>query len=270
MIKLIASDMDGTLLNSEGELSPEFFEVYELLKKKDIKFVAASGRQYYQLMKSFEPIKDEIYFIAENGTFVRHRSEELYVDSLSPELAKEILSYCLTLTGIYIVVCGKNSAYVNTTDQKILEEFDKYYFRHKVVENLLDLEDEILKIAVLDVRGAEQHSAVPLREKFGSRLQVTVSGPVWIDIYNFGTNKGTAIRLLQQRYGISEEETMVFGDYYNDVELLKSAYYSFAMGNAPEGVKQHARFIAKSNDENGVIQTIRELVLSEDKLDILD
>ena len=67
--------------------------------------------------------------------------------------------------------------------------------------------------------------------------------------------------MIQQKFGITREETMVFGDYFNDVEMLKAAYHSYAMENAPSGVKKHANFIAKSNIENGVLEVIKEVVL---------
>ena len=69
MIKFIATDMDGTLLNSKKELSPEFYDVFEELKKRNILFAAASGRQYYTLAKEFNDIKDDMLFIAENEKF---------------------------------------------------------------------------------------------------------------------------------------------------------------------------------------------------------
>lgn len=263
MIKLIASDMDGTLLNKEGELSKEFFEVFEMLQSKDIKFVAASGRQYFQLLKNFEGIEDKIHYVAENGTIVKYEDRELYIDALSKDLVDEIIEFLPELKDIYVVICGKKSAYVNTTDRKILDEFDNYYFKYKVVENFNNIDDDILKIAFLDLNGVEKNIYKPLNDRFGDKLQVTISGPIWLDMFNLGTSKGTAIKLLQDLYGIKAEETMVFGDYYNDIEMLKAAHYSYAMENAPDGVKMHARYIAKSNIENGVIRAIREVVLNE-------
>ena len=85
MIKFIATDMDGTLLNSKKELSPEFYDVFEELKKRDILFAAASGRQYYTLAKEFNDIKDDMLFIAENGTFVVYKGKELVVNGLDRE-----------------------------------------------------------------------------------------------------------------------------------------------------------------------------------------
>ena len=82
MIKLIATDMDGTLLNSKNEIQDGFYEVFNKLEEKGIIFAAASGRQYYNLLKRFEGIEDKMMFIAENGTFVVYKGIELVVNAL--------------------------------------------------------------------------------------------------------------------------------------------------------------------------------------------
>jgi hypothetical protein len=91
MIKFIATDMDGTLLNKHNEINNEFFEIFEKLENKNIKFAAASGRQYFNLAKRFEPIKDRMMFIAENGTFVVYKGEELFVNALDKNVAIELI-----------------------------------------------------------------------------------------------------------------------------------------------------------------------------------
>lgn len=81
-VKFIAADMDGTLLNEHSELDPSFFDLYQQLEDKNIIFAAASGRQYYSLLETFEPVKDRMMFIAENGTLVMYQGEELYSCSM--------------------------------------------------------------------------------------------------------------------------------------------------------------------------------------------
>ncbi|MBL4724215.1 MAG: HAD-IIB family hydrolase, partial [Lutibacter sp.] len=76
-VKLVVTDMDGTLLNSKSEVSKEFFKLYKQLKKYNIKFIAASGRQYYSIVDRFESIKNEITIVAENGAFAMHGNKEL-------------------------------------------------------------------------------------------------------------------------------------------------------------------------------------------------
>lgn len=91
-IKFIASDMDGTLLDENGQLNPEFFAVFEQLEQRNIRFAAASGRQYYSLRDTFEPIKDRMIFIAENGTLVMYQDKELYCCTIASESIKAIIS----------------------------------------------------------------------------------------------------------------------------------------------------------------------------------
>ena len=90
-IKLIVTDMDGTLLRSDHSLSPEFNKIYEELKENNITFVPASGRQYYSIISYFENIKDELAIIAENGTYVTYKGEEIFVDELDWSVVKEIV-----------------------------------------------------------------------------------------------------------------------------------------------------------------------------------
>ena len=91
MIKLIASDMDGTLLNDKHEIHEEFYRVFEELKKKNIIFVAASGRQYHTLVKQFDSIKDDMMFIAENGTYVVYKGEQILLNSLNKETVIKLI-----------------------------------------------------------------------------------------------------------------------------------------------------------------------------------
>lgn len=260
MIKFIATDMDGTLLNSKKELSLEFYEIFEELKKRDILFAAASGRQYYTLAKEFEKIKDDMLFIAENGTFVVYKGEELIVNGLDKDLARELIRIGRTIENSNVVLCGKNSAYVESSDSKFLEEVRKYYERCEIVEDLEKVQDTVLKVTMCDFNGSENNS-YKYFESYKDRLQVTISGEIWLDITEGGVNKGVAIREIQALLGIGFDETMVFGDYLNDLEMMESAYYSYAMENAHEDLKKVSRFItSKSNDEDGVIYEIKNLI----------
>lgn len=261
MIKLIATDMDGTLLKSNNQLPERFPEVFERLQEEGIIFAAASGRQYYNLIKRFEAVQDQMMFIAENGTFVIYKNEEILVKSLDRNDAYELVKIGRTIDEAYIVLCGKKSAYIEGNDERFINEVKKYYERFKVVECLEDVEDEILKVTLCDFKGAEENS-IKYFEAFKEDFQVTVSGYLWLDIVANGTNKGVAIEYIQQKLGITPEETMTFGDYLNDLEMMKSAYYSYAMENAHEELKEAARFITQSNDEEGVLIEIERMLNS--------
>ena len=94
-------------------------------------------------------------------------------------------------------------------------------------------------------------------EKYGGKLKVTLSGNQWLDTMERSVNKGAAVKILQDGLMIRPEETVVFGDQMNDVEMLKQAYYSFAVANARPETKQAARFLADSNENLGPLKIMR-------------
>ena len=260
MIKFIATDMDGTLLNSNNEIHADFYPMFQSLKEKDIIFAAASGRQYYNLLERFKDIKDDMMFIAENGTFVVYKGKELIVNSLEKNIAKELIEIGRTIPNSYVILCGKNSAYIESHDERLIKQTAKYYERYKIVEDLTSIDDDILKVTICDFNGSENNSNNYFDE-YRDKVQITVSGEIWLDIVAKGINKGVAINEIQNLLNIDYKETMVFGDYLNDLEMMSSAYHSYAMANAHDTLKKAARFIAKSPDENGVIQAIKSVAL---------
>ncbi|WP_040213360.1 Cof-type HAD-IIB family hydrolase [Clostridium polynesiense] len=263
MIKLIACDMDGTLLNEKGELGRDFFEVFKKIDDLDIKFAVASGRQYHMLFQNFEHIADNLIYIAENGTMVKYKDKEMFSSVIKEEYVEEIIKESREVKDINLILCGKNCAYIDNDDNKILEEAKKYYHHLEIVDDFSKVTDDIIKIAVMDFNGAQKNSYVFFNTKWRDRLQIKVSGEIWVDIFNKDANKGKAMRMIQKKFNIGKKETMVFGDYFNDLEMFEEAYYSYAMENAPEEVKKHARFLAGKNSDNGVIEIIKEKILSK-------
>jgi len=135
-----------------------------------------------------------------------------------------------------------------------------YYDEYEVVPDLLKVEnDRFLKIAICDLAGSEANSYTFFRHK-QNELQVKISGAVWLDLSHKLANKGRALKVVQKKFGISFDETMVFGDYLNDLEMMHEASFSYAMENAHPDIKKAARFLAKSNEENGVTEVLRQML----------
>ena len=258
-IKLIATDMDGTLLNSKHELSDSFIPVFRKLKEQGIIFVAASGRQYYNLLKTLDEVKDEVIFAAENGSYVVYQDEEIHVQDMDQQIVRDLIVKSRSIGGTYAVICGKKKAYVESNEPEFIDHLKLYFERYEVVEDLLKVEDDqFLKFTLCDLAGSEKNS-YPHYKHLEETLQVKISGPIWLDISHKQANKGRAMEVLQEKFGVSIEQTLAFGDYLNDVELLQKAHYSYAMANAHPDIKKIARFIAKSNDENGVVEVLSEI-----------
>lgn len=259
--------MDGTLLNSKGEVSPKFFPLMKELRNFNIRFAVASGRQYYSLINTMQEVKDDLMFIAENGAIAMRKGERVHIQPMESSVALELVERLKKVGGKYIIVCGEKAAYIEQTDPQFMDPFLRHYDNYEVVEDLLKLpDDEILKVTVCDLSGAEENT-LPHVEYLKEGLQVKLSGEIWIDFTHKLAQKGNALLKIQEKYQITPEETMAFGDYLNDLELFDHASFSFAMENAHDEVKQKARFTAKTNDEEGVVQILENLL--KDKKDFV-
>ncbi|MBE6062339.1 MAG: HAD family hydrolase [Clostridium butyricum] len=227
MIKLVVTDMDGTLLDENGLLPEGFVEILDALRNKNIKFVVASGRPYYTLQTNFGPMSRYISFICENGSLVVDNNKTIYKSVIEPASVKEIIQTSNTIDGNSLVLCTENCAYTNASSEDHLKEIRKYYTNLEILNDLTTVSDDIIKIAICNLNNSLDNLNNVFKPKFQDRLHVVSSGQVWIDISNNGVNKGLALKSLMETDNISKDETMVFGDYYNDIEMLSHGKYSF-------------------------------------------
>jgi len=262
-VKLVVADMDGTLLNSQSKVSDQFLGIYNNLKRLNIKFIAASGRQYFSIIDRFDKsIQDEITIVAENGAFAIQGNQELFTSYLPIEYISKSINILRELKNVYIVLCGKKAAYIETKDEEFISMFKNYYSEYKQVEDLKTVSnDTFFKIAAFHFNCSETH-IYPALKQLENDLQVIVSGENWLDISHTNANKGYALNILQNKLGITKEETMVFGDYNNDLKMLALADFSYAMENAHPTVKKIAKFQTKSNNEQGVEIILKQLINS--------
>lgn len=260
MIKLIVSDIDGTLLEDGGnQINPELFSVILKLREQGIQFAAASGRQWPSIESVFEPIKEKIFYLADNGAYVGCHGRNLFLNTIDTELIRKMI-LDIRAAGLDVMINGPDVVYLETRDQEFVQWLvDGYKFRVCQVEDLMEVEDQFIKISAYKKSGIEE-ATKELRDVYGSQLKMTISGDMWMDCMAAGVNKGEAVRLLQESLDIRPEETMAFGDQLNDLEMLNQVYYSFAIGNAREEIKQAARFQADTNVNDGVLKVLRDLL----------
>jgi Cof subfamily protein (haloacid dehalogenase superfamily) len=263
-VKLVVTDMDGTLLNSKGEVSSRFFELYDALKD-DIHFVAASGRQYHSIKHKLEPIFRDITIVAENGGMAKRDQEELLFTGLPEAHLHSIINKARAVDQTEIILCGKNGAFIENGNASFTNILKEYYHEFQVTNDLGSVDpSEIIKVALYHHEDSETH-IFPEVKTLEGQLLVKVSGKHWVDISHPDANKGKAVKLIQDHMQISREETMAFGDYNNDLEMLECASFSYAMQNAHPNVKAMARFQTASNDENGVENILEKLAEAKTK-----
>lgn len=256
MIKLIASDLDGTLLrNGTQSLNPEVFQMIRTLKQKGILFVAASGRQYQNMRRLFQPVKNDIAYICENGTLGVYHGEIFSEEHIPKDVGNDILNVIRQTQGCELLLSARATHYLENPSEKY-----EHHIRHVVgndvvtVDDIFSVREPYLKISVCDFNGAA-HLDPYFRERFSDRLNIALAGDIWLDTMPKGIHKGYALGKLLNLLGILPEECMAFGDQYNDMEMLKLCGFSYAMSDAVPGLIETA-----DHTTADVISTIKNVL----------
>ena len=260
-IKLVVSDMDGTLLNSKGNVSSQFFSLFKKLQEKNIHFCAASGRQHNSIVSKLNTIKNQIYVIAENGGVVKKGETTLLSQFLDAQKVQEIIPILRTIAGANMVLCCDNSAYIESKDERFINLFQEYYHSFQQVEDVMEIAKTIpvFKIAVYHFDSSEKF-IFPVVQDFKNDVLLKISGQHWLDISDEKANKGNALKAVQNLLNVTKEQTLVFGDYHNDIEMMQESNFSFAMKNAHEDIKKIAKYSTESNNNFGVEMVLEKLV----------
>lgn len=259
-IKLIAVDMDGTFLSDSKTYNRErFLAQYQQMKQQNIRFVVASGNQYYQLISFFPEIADEIAFVAENGGWVVDAGEDIFNCAIPKDHFHDIVRFLQTRTDLEIIACGKQSAYtLKSYSDELKEVVARYYHRLEIVENFDNIDDTFLKFGLNVPDSLVPQVQAALHEELGDRLTAVTTGHGSIDLILPGVHKANGLRLLQKRWGIEDNEVLAFGDSGNDLEMLRQSGFGFAMANASDAAKAVTHYRAPHNNDEGVLTVIEQ------------
>lgn len=260
MIKLIASDLDGTLLqNGAQELTPRAIRLIRQLTEKGIRFVAASGRQYDNERRLFHEIRDQISYIAENGSLCIHDGNIISRGIIPDALVERIICEIRKKAGYEILISCEEACYIENKNSAFADLIiNVMKNKTQIVEDISKVKGPVLKIAIANMESRNlQEYLHHLQAMFRSEIKVVTSGNIWIDFIVPGYNKGTALAALLDRFHIKPEECVVFGDQYNDVEMLQLAGTSYVMKNAAPGMEKYASRITES------VEDVLEEILSQ-------
>lgn len=243
MIKLIASDLDGTLLQNGAQvLTEEAKRVIAAVQKAGVLFVAASGRQYPNLQRLFGELSKDMIFICENGAYTVLNGMELDSIPMDRELGIALMQDIYARENCEVLLSGKDTSYLQPKTEDYVYRL-RYIVKNtvQIVEDLTKVEEPFLKISAYQADGISLSEAY-FQKRWGMRLQAVLSDLFWMDFTAFGVNKGQALEKIQKKFGITKEETMVFGDNFNDIEMFAQAAYSYVMENAPDKVKEYGGY----------------------------
>ena len=257
MIRLIASDIDGTLLqNGATEIPQEIFSHIRRLGQKGVLFCPASGRQYASLRRLFAPVADKVPFLCENGAVVYGPgspgpvlSKTVMDRRLSEELCRDILA----LPGVEVLISGADTSYLCPKGPD-LEEQIRWFLgnRTAVVPAPPDVPEDIIKVSAYCPGGTLDAARTVLFPKWERHFQAAVAGEAWLDFTL--ADKGTGLSRLCLALGIGLDEVMAFGDNYNDLPMLERAGRPYLMETAAPELK--ARVPARCRTVAEVLETL--------------
>ena len=259
MVRLVCCDLDNTLLfDKNGAVPGELFGLIEKLSHKGVLFAVVSGRPVADLLRLFAPVIDKIVIAAYDGAVVLYKGEAVvsrpidkniymafieYVNNESSALgAREYIFY--TLTDAYV---SGNSVFA----EKAL--LDSVTMTGRIIRTGTpgEITEPVYKLSLLSGEGNDDFDYV-VRD-WSSYLNNIYTGTRWCEFVSADTDKGYAVNLLMERFGISAAETMAFGDGINDIGMLSACDFSYAMESSVEEVKQSASFVT-----DNVIRSIKE------------
>lgn len=260
-IKLVATDMDLTLLADDKSMPAGVDERIDALTKNGVLFCAASGRPALALRESFPAHHQDMALVADNGASVYLRDELVYRDLIDRDLYHEVLALATATEGSVPVLCAFDDAYVLERDRCHEDVVSIYYRSITYVESFEELDVNSNKISIyFPGWDSKQKNDEVYSPAFASRLYLTCAGNEWLDFMNIGVDKGSGIRHLAQHLGIDLSDIAAFGDTYNDIPMLDIVGHSYVMANAAEHMHDHGKFLAPSNNEAGVLTVIDHIV----------
>lgn len=262
MVKLVAVDVDGTFIRDNYTFDePRFEKIFARMKKAGCQFVVASGNQYYQLREIFSRYSEEISFVSDNGACVESHGELIFSADVPRATAHSAIDACREISGVQIFMCCVKCAYCErgNVPADLFKFMHRYMPRMEMVDDLKKVDDQILKFALIVPEGRAQEYEEILREKLSGNLTPTTSGNVSIDLIVPGLHKASGIARLVERFGITPAQCAAFGDSGNDIEMLRYCGESYAMANAAQNVKDAAKHICLTNNEDGVLVALEEI-----------
>lgn len=261
MFKAVAVDIDGTFLTDQRDYDHQLFtKVLQEMERQQIRFIVASGDQYAFLKGLFPNHANELGFVAENGVLVIDRhGEEIASDRLPSPVVAAVFAFLRRQPATYFTLCARHSAYImDDVPEDQQKMFQHYYAQLQPIKTLADIPEDVFKFALTL---PAQHTAAFIKQfntKFTGLVQPTVSGYGAIDLIIPHMNKGNGLRKLLERWHLSGNDLLAFGDNENDLSMFELAGESYAMANAPDHVQAAATHIAPSNNQQGVLLTLAQ------------
>ncbi len=266
--KMIAIDLDNTLLTSEKEIDSETADLIKKADKAGKKIILATGRMYEAAVAFLEELELDTPLITYNGALVKNKNREVIQENLiSYELTKEVVEFAEDY-GLHIQYYSDGNYYYRWRNEYAREygEITNIAGVETKVKLQNYIENSALKLLIIeDQEKRREYFKNELNKYYKHRLSISSSMETYIEITASKVNKGKALIDLANSYNISSEEIIAVGDGYNDLSMLEMSGLGVAMENAPEEIRSKADRITQSNDNQGVAKVLEYLLSCNDE-----
>ena len=268
MYKLIVTDIDDTLVNSNNEISQKNREIIEKCKEQDIKVILASGRPDFGMMKIVEDLKLDSYnnyLLSYNGARIANlkTGEVVYEKFLSPERIKFLIDVELE-NDCDILTYQNGNVITNRDNEYARVETGLVGAKLVISENMKEeIKEGAAKVIILKHPDESAKIKDKLAKELGDEYEVAMSKPFFIEVNDKGISKGASLDSLCKKLGLTNENVMALGDGLNDLSMIEFAGLGVAVENGNSILKEAADFISKSNDEDGFAYAIEKFVFNK-------
>lgn len=261
MIKLIASDMDGTLLDDDSKVPEETYELIAALAEKGVRFVASSGRRYDTLRWLFEPVADKMDYVASLGTQVYADGRLLDREVFSTLSVMRLFETTQLFDCLHLALYDATHTYLLNDQSSYIRELDKDLPNAERLFDPPSPDVSIIKAALCcEYPDQLMDMAYVLERELSEFFTFLPSGSRWIDVVPRHVNKATGLEQVMRYWGIGPDEVVAFGDSMNDYAMLRYVGHPYVMANARYAVKQVAQRVIGSNAEHAVQIAMREIL----------
>ena len=263
--KLLVSDMDGTLLNSQHIISKKTSDIINMAMQKGLYFTIATGRSVIGMKHACDPniLWPNAPIVSFNGAKITDHKDEtvLYEKFLERQTAVEVLAFCRKL-GAAAVVWSEGKLYMSEKNERTMLYCEKSGLEAILLSDENDLPNQtISKIICQDSPEKIEHYITQLQGKLKGNVTFCTSDKDYLEFFHSDASKGAAARFIAERLNILPSEIIAVGDQRNDIPMLKFAGMGIAMGNALDEVKAVADYVTFSNDEYGLAHVIEKFIL---------
>ena len=259
-IKLVVTDIDGTIMKINEDLEPQTIETFAQLKTAGIKVVIATGRMYKAAKNIVQTLELDTPLICYQGAMIQDEEKIYFKQPVKKDVASKIIDD-LRSYNVHINLYIRDRLIVESDDKYIKEYAGDRTILYEVVPDIKAELGDATKLLAID-EDADKVTQIrdEMKQKYPN-LNIVKSTDFYCEFVNKNADKGIAIRFLADMWGIKREEILAIGDQDNDIEMIKTAGIGVAMGNGSPGIKKAADYICPSVQEFGFSQTMEKFVL---------